>query len=88
MSRLTSEDVRAIVAARRAGAKVVDLAVEYGVAPSAITYRLAQHGETHQQAPCGTNAGYQRHRRIRQRPCLACTDAHADYQRGYLARQR
>lgn len=86
--RLSADDVRDIVVRRRAGTKVVDLAAEYKVTPAAISYRLAQHGETHRQAGCGTDAGYQRHRRIRQRPCEACTAAHAAHQREWLHKAR
>lgn len=36
---------------------------------------------------CGTDAGYQRHRRAGERACLACCDAHVAYEQARLARQ-
>jgi len=39
-------------------------------------------------ARCGTDTGYQRHRRQHTRPCPACCEAHAAYQRLWRARSR
>lgn len=36
--------------------------------------------------PCGTDAGYHRHRRHGERPCVRCFNAHADYYRAYRAK--
>jgi hypothetical protein len=46
----------------------------------------ANHIRTHNPkyvAPCGTNGGYQRHLRLRTRPCRPCKDAKADWQATY-----
>lgn len=37
-------------------------------------------------AQCGTDSGYNRHKRQGTRPCTACCDAHAAYQREWVAR--
>lgn len=39
-------------------------------------------------ARCGTDSGYDRHKRNGTRPCVACCDAHAAYQREWAARPR
>lgn len=36
--------------------------------------------------PCGTPAGYSRHRRLNERACQPCLDANADYHRSYPQR--
>ena len=36
---------------------------------------------------CGTNAGYQAHRHLGQKPCIPCTDARAKYMREYRRRK-
>lgn len=37
-------------------------------------------------AACGTDAGYQQHRRSDESPCEPCREAHRVYQRGLLQR--
>lgn len=46
--KLNEDQVRDLLRRRRAGESVQSLADRFGVGPSAISYRLAQHMETHQ----------------------------------------
>ena len=41
--------------------------------------------ETKTVQPCGTNGGYQRHRKSGETPCAACREAKREYQRTYRA---
>lgn len=39
-------------------------------------------------AVCGTDSGYFRHRRLGERPCVSCTQAHAEADRARFRRRR
>lgn len=41
------------------------------------TKEIPRRGRNHQLKPCGTNAGYQRHRRKKEK-CVICSAAHAE----------
>jgi transcriptional regulator with XRE-family HTH domain len=59
-------------------ARGLDIALPVGVAASLVPVAAA----------CGTDSGYNRHRRLGTVACDPCIKAHADYQVGYLHRRR
>lgn len=58
-------------------------AKKYKVSKATITNYLRDHEYPYRDnvsrilQPCGTNAGYARHMRKKESPCLECYDAHA-----------
>ena len=84
--RKTTPEQRLEVRARyRAGDLVKDIAADYGVATSAISYHCS---DIDRRPACGTNAGYQRHKARGESVCDACREARRQSERAYyLARK-
>ena len=83
--KLTSYDRLDIRARYRAGDQVKDIAADYDVNPSAVSYHCK---DIDRRPACGTNAGYQRHKARGEGVCDACREARSQSGRAYyLARK-
>lgn len=81
----TPSAAAAIVTLVANGKSVTEVAVRYNISRSTVKRLLAfaNPKPPRELLPCGTNAAYVRHKRLGTRPCPACCEAHAAYQRAW-----
>ncbi|MBW8171813.1 hypothetical protein K0651_01955 [Ornithinimicrobium sp. Arc0846-15] len=85
--KLTPSQVREIVKRRKAGERAGDLAEEFGVATSAISYHTNHLRVGTKPIAHGTYRGRQQHLRAGSKPCADCAQAHRTYMRDYTRRK-
>ena len=81
--KLTPRQARELANDLANGMTVKRATEKYKISRGSVYYYRRDHEYSgrdsipHIPQPCGTNAGYARHKRRKEKPCLACYDAHA-----------